>query len=244
MPGFVVGIADAFREIAWRLKEPVMFDGEVVSESFKETMRVANRKNNVVKDAVLYIFDAIPLDQFKEGCCQIGQHQRKLWLSELAITSPVLEVLGYEIVNLDTEEGRIAYLAYNKQAIKNKLEGIMIKEAYAPYVCQRSDYWLKSKPKIQITMLVEGLYEGLNKNHGSLGGIVCTVEYEGHNVKTKVGSGFSDDQRRKIWDAGDAVLGLYAEIEADGLSVDKMGNVSLRFPIFKTFRGTIPGELL
>lgn len=241
-----VNVVEAWKAFSPALSEPMVFDSEIVSKSFKETMRSLNSKFFKSDDASLYIFDMLPLADFKRGRCDYPQLKRRQYLDAIMskVDSSVLYTLPHELVDLDSDEGYQRYLEINRDALKNKFEGLMAKEPEAPYVCSRSFDWLKDKPFIEITMLVEGLYEGLNKNQGSLGGLACSCEYEGHTIRTNVGGGFSDDLRRRIWDLGDLVLGLYIEVRADGLTRDKFGNVSLRFGRFKTFRGTVPGELL
>ena len=50
------------------LKDALVLDGEVVSKNFQELMKQIHRKNSTQnEDAFLYLFDVIPLLDFKKG---------------------------------------------------------------------------------------------------------------------------------------------------------------------------------
>ena len=61
------------------------------------------------------------------------------------------------------------------------------------------------------------------------------VDYKGNEVR--VGSGFDDATRKKVWDVPDMYVGKLAEIQYKDISRDKKtGKESLQFPTFKQFR--------
>jgi DNA ligase 1 len=228
---------------------PLVLDGEMMSATFQDLMRQVHRKENVeAGDAVLHLFDIIPLDKFLEGCWDTPQHVRsdmvKHWVNQHQAQLPQVAVLGWETVDLDTAEGEARFAEINRLALKQKYEGVMIKDPDAPYECKRTHSWLKAKPFIEVTLEVVAVEEGTGKNEGRLGALVCAGEDDGINITVNVGSGFTDDQRSSIWAAGDAVLGQLVEVRADAITQNKDGTYSLRFPRFKTFRGFKPGEKL
>jgi DNA ligase-1 len=60
-----------------------------------------------------------------------------------------------------------------------------------------------------------------------------------------VGSGLTDEDREKFWEAKDKLIGQLIEIRADAITQSSEGEYfSLRFPRFKTFRGFEIGEKL
>ncbi len=65
---------------------------------------------------------------------------------------------------------------YNKSAIENKYEGIMIKDPDAAYECKRSIAWLKLKPFIEVSLEVVDLEEGTGRNAGRLGAIILKIK--------------------------------------------------------------------
>ena len=87
---------------------------------------------------------------------------------------------------------------------------------------------MKLKAFHDADLLIVGFEEGTGKHRGKLGAII--VDHKGVNVK--VGSGFSDDLREKIWDDTNTFKGRMVEIRYQEITEDG----SLRFPTFVCFR--------
>jgi DNA ligase-1 len=228
---------------------PLVLDGEVMSNNFQDLMKQVHRKDNVhAEDAVLYLFDTIPLDCFKNGFWDKPQSFRSLitkhWVEDHADTLKHVRALDWETVNLDTEEGQARFVELNKAAVDGGYEGVMIKSVDAPYECKRSHSWLKAKPFIEVTLEVVAVEEGTGRNEGRLGAFVCAGQDDGKDIHVNVGSGFTDDHRSQFWNDRDAVIGNLVEVRADAVTQNQDGTYSLRFPRFKTFRGFTPGEKL
>jgi DNA ligase 1 len=230
--------------------EPMVLDGEVMSSSFQDLMKQVHRKDNVqANDAVLWLFDALPLSAFEQGEFAVRQQNRSDWLdnwynNNLNKSMAYVQILDQATVDLDTEEGQRLFKMYNKSAIENGYEGIMIKDLEAPYECKRSHAWLKLKPFIEVTLEVTDVEAGTGKNLGKLGALVCTGIDDGKEIRVNVGSGFSDRDRDDFWAAGDSVIGQLVEVRADAVTQNQDGTYSLRFPRFKTFRGFAAREKL
>ena len=222
--------------------EPMVLDGEVMSSSFQDLMKQVHRKDNVqAGDAVLHLFDYVPLQDFEKGECFEPQFRRSLqlddWYDINKDAMPNVSVLEQELVDLDTAEGQERYSAINQMAIEGGYEGIMIKDPAASYECKRSASWLKLKPFIEVTLTVVAYEEGTGRNQGRLGALVCEGLDDGKEIKVNVGSGFSDRDRDDFWSAGDNLIGQLVEVRADAVTQNQDGTYSLRFPRFKTFRG-------
>jgi DNA ligase-1 len=150
-------------------------------------------------------------------------------------------------VELDTPEGQERFSEFNAQAIAAGYEGIMIKDPAAPYVGKRSDAWLKVKPFVEVSLSVTAVLEGEadGKYVGQLGALACEGEDDGRLIRVNVGSGFTDAQRREFWAQGERLIGRICEVRADALTLEAGETVySLRFPRFKGWRGSEPGEKL
>jgi DNA ligase 1 len=226
---------------------PLVLDGEVMSANFQDLMKQVHRKENAnATDAVLHLFDFVPLGSFKNKFYDKPQSFRSEvighWTREHAEALKNVTCVGYETVDLDTAEGYQRFVDLNKAAVDGGYEGVMIKDVDAPYECKRSHSWLKAKPFIEVTLEVIAVEEGTGKNEGRLGALVCAGQDDGRDITVNVGSGFTDDQRSSIWAAGNAVLGQLVEVRADAVTQNQDGTYSLRFPRFKTFRGFSKGE--
>jgi DNA ligase 1 len=230
-------------------KFDLVLDGEVMSDSFQDLMKQVHRKDNVAAgDAVLHLFDVIPLDNFQQGIWKTSQSTRSLmvkaWAEKHSTMLPHVQYLDWETVDLDTPEGQQRFVELNKRAVDGGYEGVMIKDVDAPYECKRSHSWLKAKPFIEVTLEVVAVEEGTGKNEGRLGAFVCSGTDDGRDIRVNVGSGFTDDQRTSFWSSRDDVIGNLVEVRADAVTQNQDGSYSLRFPRFKTFRGFELGEKL
>jgi len=226
---------------------PLVLDGEVMSANFQDLMKQVHRKDgNQSTDAVLHLFDTIPLGCFKEGKWDKPQSFRSLitnhWVRDHADLLEHVQALDWEDVDLDTPEGQERFVALNKQAVDGGYEGVMIKDIDAPYECKRTHAWLKAKPFIEVTLEVVDVEEGTGRNEGRLGAIVCEGTDDGKTISVNVGSGFTDVHRDDYWNSRDALVGNLVEVRADAVTQNQDGTYSLRFPRFKTFRGFEAGE--
>jgi len=226
---------------------PLVLDGEVMSANFQDLMKQVHRKDNVsANDAVLHLFDTIPLGCFQNGKWDKPQSFRsaitKAWVEEHASVLKHVQALDWEDVDLDTQEGQDRFVALNKAAVDGGYEGVMIKDVDAPYECKRTHAWLKAKPFIEVTLEVVDVEEGTGRNAGRLGALVCRGEDDGRMVEVNCGSGFSDADRDTFWNSRDALIKQLVEVRADAITQNQDGTYSLRFPRFKTFRGFEVGE--
>ena len=228
-------------------KVPMVLDGEIMSANFQDLMRQVHRKSDVkANDAVLNLFDILPLSEFQEGKSKLNQSQRSQqlasWFAPIADHMPNVSILGQEIVDLDTEAGKARFKEINTTAIAGGYEGIMIKDLGAVYECKRSTAWLKQKPFIEVSLTVVGTEEGTGKNVGKLGALIVEGIDDGKLIRTNVGSGLTDVDRDSFWSSRTSLAGKVVEVRADAVTQNQDGSYSLRFPRFKCFRGFAIGE--
>ena len=225
----------------------LVLDGEIMSSSFQDLMTQVHRKSDVkANDAVLNLFDFLPLEDFEKGIWDKRQEDRSAmvyhWHKVNKDVLPNVTVVGHELVDLDTPEGQTRYKEINAKAIAGGYEGIMLKDPEAGYECKRSVAWLKLKPFIEVSLTVVGVEEGTGKNLGKLGAFIVEGVDDGKAIRTNVGSGLTDNMRECFWEAADELIGNIVEVRADAITQNQDGTYSLRFPRFKGFRGFVPGE--
>jgi DNA ligase-1 len=240
-------IKEQFAKTVTGITEPVVFDGEIMSSSFQDLMKQVHRKSDVkADDSVLHLFDFLTLDAFNVGVWNRKQIERseklRAWKDLWAEETPNIDIVAQELVDLDTDAGKLRFADINRQAIAGGYEGIMIKDPDAVYECKRSVAWLKLKPFIEVSLTVIGIEEGTGKNVGRLGALICQGEDDGKTITTNVGSGFSDELRNEIWKNKNLVEGQIVEIRADAVTKNQDGTYSVRFPRFLRFRGFEVGE--
>ena len=225
----------------------LVLDGEVMSANFQDLMKQVHRKDNVTaSDAVLHLFDCVPLDEFQKGVWNKPQNVRSQlvvhWVTKHQTLLTHVQALEWEDVDLSTPEGEQRFVELNKAAVDGGYEGVMIKDVDAGYECKRSHAWLKAKPFIEVTLSITDLEEGTGRNEGRLGAFVCAGQDDGKDIRVNVGSGFTDEQRSTFWTDRDNLVNQLVEVRADAVTQNQDGTYSLRFPRFKTFRGFEAGE--
>jgi DNA ligase-1 len=240
-------VTEQFAKVAHNLSEPYVFDGEIMSSSFQDLMKQVHRKSDVQSnDAVLNLFDMMPLSNFESGKYDTYQLIRSQnlaeWINKYQAELPNVQVVGHELVDLDKPEGQKRYKEINAQAIAGGYEGIMLKDPMAGYECKRSVAWLKLKPFIEVSLTVIGVEEGTGRNEGRLGAIICEGDDDGKFITVNVGSGFTDANRDDYWADKNRLLGQVVEVRADAVTQNQDGSYSLRFPRFLRFRGFKAGE--
>ena len=248
-PHIVEQISNVIKQKDTSKSMDVVLDGEIMSSSFQDLMKQVHRKDNVeAGDAILHLFDVIPLADFEQGVYNKDQETRsemvKFWVATNKDMLPNVVALENELVDLDTPEGQTRFKEINAQAIAGGYEGIMIKDLDAPYECKRSVAWLKLKPFIEVSLEVSDVEEGTGKNVGRLGALVCEGTDDGKAIRVNVGSGFTDSDRDSFWNSRDKLPGQIVEVRADAVTQNQDGTYSLRFPRFKGFRGFKVGEKL
>jgi DNA ligase-1 len=227
----------------------LVLDGEIMSSSFQDLMTQVHRKSDVkANDAILNLFDVLPLENFENGIWNKRQEDRSAmvyyWHKKHKEALSNVAVVGHELVDLDTSDGQKRYKEINAKAIAGGYEGIMLKDPEAPYECKRSVAWLKLKPFIEVSLEVVDVEEGTGRNIGRLGAVVCQGADDGKTIRVNVGSGFSDSDRDTYWSSRDSLLGQIVEVRADAVTQNQDGTYSLRFPRFLRFRGFEVGEKL
>lgn len=186
----------AFLKLASLKNGRFVFDGEVVSGSFNETVGAVRKKEEQATDAVFYVFDLVPLSFF-ESAEKVykkpleARHQELVELLEefkaLPDNTEVSKVASLPTETIVSEEDvDRAYLYW----LGLGLEGFMGKDPKGFYERKRSKSWLKIKAEESVDVRVVGAYKGDSgkKFENSLGGLV--VDFDG--VMVNVGGGFSE----------------------------------------------------
>ena len=237
-------IQQQFSEMLGQFSESMVFDGEIMSADFQTLMREIHRKAGAkTQDAVLNLFDCMPLYNFQDGSCVDPLWKRKETLDSFTYGANI-NLVEHVKMDLSDADGQKQFADYNKICIDRGFEGIMVKPINGIYECKRSVLWLKVKPFIEVSLTVKAVEEGTGRNVGKLGALVVEGTDDGKFIKTNVGSGLTDDNRDMYWSAKDKLIGQVVEVRADAITQnqDTKDEWSLRFPRFLRFRGFEIGE--
>ena len=237
-------ILEQFDSMLDQMSESMVFDGEVMSDDFQTLMREIHRKGGAkTDDAVLNLFDCMPLEYFKEGSYPYALNTRKELLQSFQY-GPNISIVEFVAMDLDDDDGQKQFADYNRLCIDKGFEGIMVKPITGIYECKRSSLWLKVKPFIEVSLKVIDTEEGTGRNVGKLGALIVEGTDMDKFIKTNVGSGLTDEDRETFWQAKDKLIGQIVEVRADAITQNQEATDewSLRFPRFLRFRGFEPGE--
>ena len=202
------------------------------SEAFQKGTGIAMSNNPTKYELKLVIFDIFPLNEFWNGKSELTYKERipKLnWLKEQIEAEDLQNIEVVPIVYTGTDHEEI--WKWLEHAEKNDWEGIMI-NLDTPYECKRTKNLIKVKEFHSCDIRCIGVEEGSGRNKGTLGALICS--YKGFNVN--VGSGFSDEDRYRIWNNPDEVIGKIISVKYKEETTNKNGGISIQFPVFECVR--------
>ena len=178
-------------------------------------------------------WDLIPLEDFKKGISPIPYFDRVAVLKErMDEVYNVQEDHLITILQTDTVGSYADCEEIFNEALAEGEEGIIVKNGDSPWEDKRSKYQVKMKAELEADLLVEGVVEGTGKYEGLVGSLVCTTK-DG-NLKVNVGSGLSDEQRKKD---PDEYIGKIVSVKYNEKIKDKNSDHwSLFLPIFQELR--------
>ena len=218
---------------SWLPTGEMVFDGELMGESFADTMSQARKKDHVYEGGNFYVFDAFTIEEFrslkKKPNPTLTYKARRQKLAK--VYSDFVEgVPGVKLPPSYICRNETEVLDYFVKFRERGLEGLIIKNPAGQYHPRRNRDWMKLKDVNSVDLPIIEAVEGTGKYVGQLGALVVM-----HNgVQVNVGSGFTDSDRKDIWNSynegwldGKIIEVEYHEETPDG---------SLRHPRFKRFR--------
>lgn len=219
--------------------QDVVFDGELTlkdktgltdNEAFRKATGILNSDGD--KSAIKFtIFDMLDADEFDDGESLNPYRERRIRLDRFGYANRLSESVSVlPCLYQGVEQSVIDQLL--KIAVNADKEGLMVNRDTV-YKCKRHPGILKVKRFYTMDLPIIRLEEGTGKYKGVMGSIV--VDYKGNEVG--VGTGFTDEQRRAMWEQRDSLPGVLAEVKYKEISRNKQtGAESLQFPVFVGLR--------
>ncbi|STO12741.1 DNA ligase [[Flavobacterium] thermophilum] len=232
----ITGLVEIMRDAVF-LPDNV-YDGELLianaddykdREVLQETLKIA-RKDREKRGLVLHLFDMIPIEEFKAGKSKATYRKRKEELEFIVdkLKSPYIKVVPNLYVGKDLD---VIPKLLEEMNRKGK-EGLMLNVSDGKYQCKRTDVLLKIKSMNTMDCKIIGFEEGTGKYEGMLGALL--LDYKGYELRC--GSGFTDEDRKEIWNNKEKYLGKIAEIQYFRESRNQDGGLSVSFPVFICIR--------
>lgn len=252
------GLVDIIAEAAY-LPDNAVYDGELLAAgTFKDCIAQRQATNSIANSKgtktglTFNVFDMIPLDQFKQGASKDSARIRKTLLGatlmdeSIQILEPDKWAILIQAFGIHRELKAIKPVPilglvkgmHEVDPIVVKIwarggEGVMLNTVSGLYEIKRSKQLLKVKHTEEYVLQVTNVLEGTGKFEDMMGALV--VDYNGNTLG--VGSGFTDAQRKQIWNNKEEYIGKFIEIDTFGESTNALGYKSLNCPIFKRFVG-------
>ena len=249
------GLAEIAQE-AKLLPNNAVYDGELIARGrFKDNIALRQATGSIATSKgtksglVFCVFDMMPLAAFKGEGDAAPALDRKILLGATFMDESIQHLTDnwasliaafglHQQLNFIRPLpilGKVSTFAEVEPIVadiwRRSGEGVMLNTVDGLYELKRSSSLLKVKFSKEYILTVVDMVEGNGKYEGMLGALI--INYNGTSVG--VGSGFSDAQRRIIWDERDLFIGAQVEIETFGESTNAAGGTSLNCPIFKRF---------
>ena len=216
-------------------KVPLVFDGEVMTGEFNETVGDVHKKGVQAQTAVFHAFEMMSLEVFNGNPdfakpASLPYSKRRATLESFLDGYSGADVRLTDLWMINDEE---ELFERNAAILAQGGEGVIVKPLDGTYEKKRSFNWLKIKAQDSVDCPIVGYEEGTGKYVDTLGALV--VDYKGVLVSV---SGMKDADRHEFWSNQDKYMGVLVEVEYHEETPDK----SLRHPRFKRVRHDKPVE--
>lgn len=215
---------------------PCVLDGELIGIrgdnvlSRKEGNGLLNKSlhNTISEDEAklihLVAWDYIPYEDYLEDKPTMKYSEAFEYLKKRLQETWVMHVSAVhtKIVNSQAEA-----IEHFREMLSEGEEGTILKNMDMKWEGKRSKNCVKMKVIIENTLEVIDAFEGKDKYQGKLGGFIC--KSSDGKVEVRVGSGLSDDERKRWWPADDMV-GKFIEVKSNGIIQAEDGTYSLFLP--------------
>jgi DNA ligase 1 len=222
----------------------IVYDGEMCivdeegNEDFQSVMKEIGRKDHTIQNGLFQIFDFIPYRMFAKGYGEAGLLTQRIFALQNVMLGKSHKLIDYlEQVPVSSFEELDSLIA---TASKKGWEGLMIRKN-VPYQGKRSNDILKVKTFYDSEYVVLETFfgpiryikEGIEVEEEMLSGVA--IEHKGNTVR--VGSGFTIDQRKRLFNKPHDILGKTITVQYFEESQNQKGEYSLRFPVIKVIHG-------
>jgi len=177
----------------------------------------------------IVLWDIIPYKEWKLGKYSVGGLERLQMLKNLKPTN-IHTIIDSRIVESLDEAQKLF-----KEKLSNGEEGIILKNLDHVWENKRSKQIVKMKEFSESDLKITGFVQGSGKASGMLGALEC--EDGDGKIKVDVGTGFTDEHRKDIWNRRNSLLYTIVAVKHNGVISRKDTNTkSLFLPVFVELR--------
>jgi len=221
-------------------------DGELFANTIYQTVTVKRYKTDLpdLTQFKYYVFDIAPIDTiltphrtYQKTLLErkhILEQAYRALVKDYPSLKKVIKLVPYHRLELGEKEP-VSKTIYDisTKFIEQGYEGILLKRTDSYYEPKRTRNWIKVKEVVDIDAIIIGFIEGTGKYKNSLGALILKpLPGQPANTEFRVGSGFTDIQRKFIWEYRDVLIGMVVTVVAQ--TTTETGKA--RMPVFKHFR--------
>lgn len=180
--------------------------------------------NDQASKVVAIVWDVIPYQNFLSGIDITPYEKRYNHLHSLLskTNQTKISLVPSWAVN-SYEEAQVIF----RKLLNEGKEGIILKDCTAIWEDKRSKQQIKFKAVLDADLKCVGIEEGTGKYEGMIGSLIC--ETSDGIVKVSVGSGLTDDDRKK---PAEYYIDKVIAVTYNGKITNKQGEQSLFLPIY------------
>lgn len=215
-------------------------DGEVIrinhdklpsDENFRLTTQIVNSKSKNKQGLEFIVFDITPMEDYINHFSQLTYKERLNMMCDIIGSKGeyISLVEKYGITNnVDEVNGML------DRVVSLGNEGLILNTINGTYEFgKRPKSIMKVKKFSEADVYCYDVFEGEGRLKGTLGGIKCKFIYKNQECEVEVGSGFSDSQRKLIFENPELIINKVVAIKFFEISKNATTNkYSLRFPTF------------
>jgi DNA ligase-1 len=231
----VEGLVEIEEEFKKYIPNNVAFDGELTvsdyfymssKDAYKAASKIIRLKGDTPKTGLTYrVFDCMSAAEFRSQKCDKTYSERRELLDTFADRVDLKHIEVLPVLYRGDDTSKIT--EWLNTITAHGGEGAMCNVCSAKYSWSRTWDLLKVKKFQSLDLEVVNVEEGSGRLAGTLGAI--QVRYKDGNI-VKVGSGFSDEERKLFWNSPDLILNKVVEVKYFEESQNVDGSYSLRFP--------------
>lgn len=219
---------------------PMVLDGEIMSDDFQSMQKsaFASVRGTTVGDMVYHVFGYVDYNEWINDDFVMTTKERLDRVKGMFEQTQLEQNTNGQVklVPQTFTQSWDEILELEAKYLREGLEGAMALPDCPYYKGRKTNKLMKFKTFHTMDCIVEDYYEGTGKFSGSLGGL--RIRQEDGKTTCGVGSGFTDEERQRIYGDFEQVRGRVIEVRYQELTDDGV----LRFPTFVRWRDQGDGK--
>ena len=231
----IEGLVEIESEMKDFIPNNTAFDGELTisdyfymssKDAYKKASKIIRLKGDTPKTGLTYrVFDCMTADEFLSQKCDKTYDERRALLNTFADRVDLKHIDVLPVLYRGDDTSKV--IEWLNRITADDGEGCMVNVCNEKYSWTRSWALMKVKKFHSLDLEVVDVEEGSGRLTGTLGAI--HVRYKDGNI-VKVGSGFSDEERKLFWNSPDLIMNRVVEVKYFEESQNADKSYSLRFP--------------